>query len=370
MAPEAAEAPARARKMSKQRTLELIKSLEPDDDERTGISKKVSWILRHGAQKVNVKMDTEGWVKVDDLLSADILEDVSQETLMAVIVDKNAQKLRYKLKETPEGMFVKAYSKTERKATSGALAGEQPEKRGSGGGLRQEAQPFVPSGAFSPGDLPQLGYPWPLAGSFGFSPMMQWPGVYPMAPFPMEGAPGVGGRYRGRIKSFNVEKGFGFIECAETHAQFNRDVFLHKAQFGDMQVGTEVTFLVETNRQGMPQAKDLTALGAPDAAAAGSGKAGRGKGKGAGRGKGGGGKGSTKDPEAGGGPEGGAAAAAAPPASSKEDAPASGAPGESPAAAEAPSAESPGETAVASAAAAAGSESQAGGSSAAEADSK
>eukprot|EP00969_Alexandrium_andersonii_P163773 7238622-Alexandrium_andersonii.AAC.1 len=79
--------------MAKQRTLELIKSLEPDDDQRTGISKKVSWILRHGAQKVNVKMDAEGWVKVSDLLSCDILDDVTQETLMAVIVDSNQQKL-------------------------------------------------------------------------------------------------------------------------------------------------------------------------------------------------------------------------------------------------------------------------------------
>merc|ERR1719189_1140528 len=114
--------------------------------------------------------------------------------------------------------------------------------------------------------------------------MPQWPGNYPpMAPFMMEPPAAVPpGRYRGRIKSFNPEKGFGFIECPETYAQFNRDVFLHKAQFGDMTVGTEVTFLVETNKQGMPQAKDLAPLGAAGAVP-GSAK-GRGKGK-AGKGK-------------------------------------------------------------------------------------
>merc|ERR1740129_1981877 len=109
-----------------------------------------------------------------------------------------------------------------------------------------------------------------------------------MPPFMMEGGAGAPpGRYRGRIKSFNPEKGFGFIECPETHALFNRDVFLHKAQFGDMVVGTEVTFLVETNKQGMPQAKDLAPLGAAGAATGGGGK---------GKGKGGkGGKGSGKE---------------------------------------------------------------------------
>lgn len=304
MAPEATESATRggeggptrlSRKTAKQRTLDLIKSLEPEDDERTGISKKISWILRHGAQKVNVKMDAEGWVKVSDLLNTEILEDVSEELLMAVIVDSNAQKLRYKLKDGPDGQLIKAYSKTERKATTGSIDLPMQAQSKSEVGLRQDAPAFVPSGAFSPAAaMSQLGYPWPLAGGFGFPPMMpQWPGAYPpMAPpFMMEGAAGVPpGRYRGRIKSFNPEKGFGFIECPETHAQFSRDVFLHKAQFGDMTVGTEVTFLVETNKQGMPQAKDLAPLGGP--VPSGQGKGGRGKsGKGGGRGKGGRGQG-------------------------------------------------------------------------------
>lgn len=301
MAPEATETTARGeptpgkfKRSSKQRILELIKSLESDDDERTAISKKISWILRHGAQKVNVKMDSEGWVKVGDLLATEILEDVSKELLMAVIVDSNAQKLRYKLKDAPEGQFIKAYSKTERKATTNAISTPIETEKTPQGSLRQDAPAFVPSGVFNPtAALPHMGYPW-MPGGFGFPPMMpQWPGAYPMPPYMIEGStalPGGSARYQGRIKSFNPEKGFGFIACDETHAQFNRDVFLHKAQFGDMSVGTEVTFLVETNNKGMPQAKDLAVFGGPGTAPTSSGKAGGGKGKG-GRGKGGRGQG-------------------------------------------------------------------------------
>merc|ERR1719436_1349853 len=63
----------------------------------------------------------------------------------------------------------------------------------------------------------------------------------------------------GRIKSFNAEKGFGFIECPATLAQYGRDVFLHKALIGEMHVGSMVTFTYEVNKQGMPQAKEVRA---------------------------------------------------------------------------------------------------------------
>merc|ERR1719359_2614592 len=66
------------------------------------------------------------------------------------------------------------------------------------------------------------------------------------------------GRFQGRIKSFNVQKGFGFIECAEAHQVYGRDVFLHKAQIGDFEIGRLVSFAVEMNKNNMPQARDLT----------------------------------------------------------------------------------------------------------------
>lgn len=68
------------------------------------------------------------------------------------------------------------------------------------------------------------------------------------------------GRFRGRIKSFNAKQGFGFIENPEAYAMFGRDVFLHKAQIGNLKVGMEVTYGVEMNKFGMPQARDLATL--------------------------------------------------------------------------------------------------------------
>lgn len=68
-------------------------------------------------------------------------------------------------------------------------------------------------------------------------------------------------RFNGHIKSYNAKQGFGFIECPEIAAVFGRDVFLHKAQFGDRKVGVEVTFKVEPNKHGMPQARDLESVG-------------------------------------------------------------------------------------------------------------
>lgn len=65
------------------------------------------------------------------------------------------------------------------------------------------------------------------------------------------------GRYFGRIKSFNPKHGFGFIECPEARSRYGRDVFVHKAQIGDLEVRDEVTFGIESNKDGYPQARDI-----------------------------------------------------------------------------------------------------------------
>eukprot|EP00929_Paragymnodinium_shiwhaense_P115571 TRINITY_DN8453_c0_g1_i5.p1 TRINITY_DN8453_c0_g1~~TRINITY_DN8453_c0_g1_i5.p1 ORF type:complete len:256 (+),score=38.15 TRINITY_DN8453_c0_g1_i5:135-902(+) len=71
-------------------------------------------------------------------------------------------------------------------------------------------------------------------------------------------APGTGGqRFNGRVKSYNAKQGFGFIECPEAHNTFGRDVFLHKAQVGDLKPKDEVFFSVEMNKSGFPQARDI-----------------------------------------------------------------------------------------------------------------
>merc|ERR1719162_571522 len=105
-----------------------------------------------------------------------------------------------------------------------------------GGGM--PAMPGMAGMAGMPGGGMQPGFP----GFPGF------PGA--MMPVPGAGA----GRFQGKIKSFNVQKGFGFIECPEAHQIYGRDVFLHKAQIGTYQIGSQVSFAVEMNKTNMPQA--------------------------------------------------------------------------------------------------------------------
>eukprot|EP00931_Biecheleriopsis_adriatica_P115959 TRINITY_DN91694_c0_g1_i1.p1 TRINITY_DN91694_c0_g1~~TRINITY_DN91694_c0_g1_i1.p1 ORF type:complete len:902 (+),score=202.58 TRINITY_DN91694_c0_g1_i1:91-2796(+) len=63
--------------------------------------------------------------------------------------------------------------------------------------------------------------------------------------------------YEGVIKSFNKEKGFGFIRCLATFQKFGCDVFLHHATLGSFSVGDSVSFKVFTSDKGQPRAVDL-----------------------------------------------------------------------------------------------------------------
>merc|ERR1719498_1759175 len=50
------------------------------------------------------------------------------------------------------------------------------------------------------------------------------------------------GQYMGVIKSFNPEKGFGFIACDVLRKEYDSDVFLSQKFVGDFGVGAEVKF--------------------------------------------------------------------------------------------------------------------------------
>eukprot|EP01062_Namystynia_karyoxenos_P056144 TRINITY_DN47100_c0_g1_i1.p1 TRINITY_DN47100_c0_g1~~TRINITY_DN47100_c0_g1_i1.p1 ORF type:complete len:364 (+),score=26.84 TRINITY_DN47100_c0_g1_i1:125-1216(+) len=69
--------------------------------------------------------------------------------------------------------------------------------------------------------------------------------------------------FRGRIKSFVPDHGYGFIQCEEAHAIYRSDVFLHRAQYSSSgaQVGDTVEFVVEPNKNGRPQARDVRRVG-------------------------------------------------------------------------------------------------------------
>mmetsp|Transcript_91219 Transcript_91219/g.254763 ORF Transcript_91219/g.254763 Transcript_91219/m.254763 type:complete len:531 (-) Transcript_91219:303-1895(-) len=64
-------------------------------------------------------------------------------------------------------------------------------------------------------------------------------------------------QYRGKVRSFNEQKGFGFIECQETVKAFGRDVFIHRQQMAEagLRIGQDVIFEVELNKSGHPQAR-------------------------------------------------------------------------------------------------------------------
>jgi len=68
--------------------------------------------------------------------------------------------------------------------------------------------------------------------------------------------------HRGRVKSFNGAKGFGFIAAPRElqHSFGGRDIYVSKTQApdGSLQVGQEVEFHIVLDRQGQPQARDIT----------------------------------------------------------------------------------------------------------------
>eukprot|EP00747_Dinoflagellata_sp_TGD_P033058 gnl/TRDRNA2_/TRDRNA2_136373_c1_seq1.p1 gnl/TRDRNA2_/TRDRNA2_136373_c1~~gnl/TRDRNA2_/TRDRNA2_136373_c1_seq1.p1 ORF type:complete len:358 (+),score=94.41 gnl/TRDRNA2_/TRDRNA2_136373_c1_seq1:161-1075(+) len=68
--------------------------------------------------------------------------------------------------------------------------------------------------------------------------------------------------WRGRVKSFNGGRGFGFITCppALQHAFEGRDVFVPKNQAPNefLSVGQEVEFRIVLDKQKQPQARDVS----------------------------------------------------------------------------------------------------------------
>jgi len=79
---------------------------------------------------------------------------------------------------------------------------------------------------------------------------------------------GPGTRYVGRLQNYSQKNGYGFLACDDTKAKYNADVFLHKAQYNELQVqsggyiqiGAMVEFSVE-EKEGKPQARQVTFLG-------------------------------------------------------------------------------------------------------------
>jgi len=107
----------------------------------------------------------------------------------------------------------------------------------------------------SPGDQVKLSVEMGMKG-----PMAVNVQVLPQGSFSAEGVPGT--VYMGTIKSFNSEKGWGFVTSEETEQIFGKDLFLHKREVGEMEpvAGMEVQFFVQLSVGGRPEATGVTSL--------------------------------------------------------------------------------------------------------------
>merc|ERR1712083_833020 len=71
-------------------------------------------------------------------------------------------------------------------------------------------------------------------------------------------------KFTGTLKSFNEGTGFGFIDCPELKEIYGNDVFVHRMQVEGVftpNAGMSLTFGVFLNKDGKPQAKDITTGG-------------------------------------------------------------------------------------------------------------
>lgn len=70
--------------------------------------------------------------------------------------------------------------------------------------------------------------------------------------------------FLGTVKTFNLQKGWGFVECAQTQALYGKDIFLMKTSLpnGDIATGAKVYFQVKQGRGG-PEATAVREADAP-----------------------------------------------------------------------------------------------------------
>lgn len=84
------------------------------------------------------------------------------------------------------------------------------------------------------------------------------------APLPVPGAPSQSQEYLGFITSFQPDRGFGFIGCAQTRQVYGSDVYIHRDQYVELCVGDAVHFRVALSPKSLPVARGVRkAVGGP-----------------------------------------------------------------------------------------------------------
>eukprot|EP00927_Polykrikos_kofoidii_P068997 TRINITY_DN64374_c0_g1_i1.p1 TRINITY_DN64374_c0_g1~~TRINITY_DN64374_c0_g1_i1.p1 ORF type:complete len:506 (-),score=85.50 TRINITY_DN64374_c0_g1_i1:377-1714(-) len=84
------------------------------------------------------------------------------------------------------------------------------------------------------------------------------------APLPGPGAAESPQEYVGFVNSFQPPRGFGFLSCANTRQLYGTDVYIHRDQFVELNVGDAVHFRVALSPKGSPVARGVRkAIGVP-----------------------------------------------------------------------------------------------------------
>lgn len=122
--------------------------IKEGDDNRTVLSKKLSYVLRHGAKQLDLVIDDEGYVGVNDLLAcSELFEGVALEALLEVVKVSNVDKQRYEILEQDGDWLIRATGKHTMQGLARAEAKRRPKKLGreagpgSGGAAGERRRP-------------------------------------------------------------------------------------------------------------------------------------------------------------------------------------------------------------------------------------
>ena len=75
-------------------------------EDRVRLSKKMSFILRHGTNKLHISIQSDGFILMDDLLIKGLHQQYSLDNILEVV--KLCEKKRYEIKTTNNILYIRA----------------------------------------------------------------------------------------------------------------------------------------------------------------------------------------------------------------------------------------------------------------------
>mmetsp|Transcript_62322 Transcript_62322/g.115669 ORF Transcript_62322/g.115669 Transcript_62322/m.115669 type:complete len:435 (+) Transcript_62322:110-1414(+) len=113
--------------------------IKSSDDDRTVLSKKLSFVLRHGAKQLDLEIDENGYIDVNELLALEeLFKDVTLDALREVVQQSNVDKQRYELLEDGGKCVIRATGKHTMQGLAGSAS---KDKRGKRSQSKEEAPP-------------------------------------------------------------------------------------------------------------------------------------------------------------------------------------------------------------------------------------